>query len=327
MNDEEKIFENIARENRAEEIFKSEDCEIWKMKNSSGDGLITMYNVFPGVIVMYSDFHMSSCISEFDATSTDLLCINHCREGCMESELRAGAYYYIEKGDLCVDIRKYHAGNVNFPLNHYHGIGICFYRPVADKQLANELSNFPVKLSDIQKKFCDNDKPHIIKASKEIEHIFSELYEVPSKIRKEYYRIKVFELLLYLDALEIDKNKFNKPYFYKSQVEKVKNIHELITHNLTYHYTIEELSEKYDISATALKECFKSIYGSPIYKYIQTYRINRAATLLRNGSNENVSQIAGHVGYDSPSKFAAAFKKIMGVTPLQYRKNNSTLPL
>ena len=110
-------------------------------------------------------------------------------------------------------------------------------------------------------------------------------------------------------------------------MEKVKNIHELITNNLAYHYTIEELSEKYDISATALKECFKSIYGSPIYKYIQTYRINRAATLLRNGSNENVSQIAGHVGYDSPSKFAAAFKKTMGVTPLQYRKNNGTLPL
>ena len=74
MNDEEKIFENIARENRAEEIFKSEDCEIWKMKNSSGDGLITMYNVFPGVIVMYQLPDMAGAM----ATPVGLLA--HCDE-------------------------------------------------------------------------------------------------------------------------------------------------------------------------------------------------------------------------------------------------------
>lgn len=42
---------------------------------------------------------------------------------------------------------------------------------------------------------------------------------MPEQIKLPYFRIKVLELLLYLDALELPKDA-EKPYFYKSQVEK-----------------------------------------------------------------------------------------------------------
>ena len=51
---------------------------------------------------------------------------------------------------------------------------------------------------------------------------------MPEQIKLPYFRIKVLELLLYLDALELPKDA-EKPYFYKSQVEKVKAIHRLLT--------------------------------------------------------------------------------------------------
>ena len=101
-----------------------------------------------------------------------------------------------------------------------------------------------------------------------IDHIFQELYAVPEQIKIPYFRIKVLELLLYLDALELPKDA-EKPYFYKSQVEKVKAIHRLLTGELERHYTIAELSEWFSVPATALKECFKSIYGQPINTYIK----------------------------------------------------------
>lgn len=34
----------------------------------------------------------------------------------------------------------------------------------------------------------------------------------------------------------------------------------------------------------------------------------------------NISEIAGRVGYDSPSKFAMAFRRVMGMSPREYRK-------
>ena len=158
-------------------------------------------------------------------------------------------------------------------------------------------------------------------SSKEIEHIFDELYHVDPRIQKGYFRIKVLELLLYLDALELAGRTEERPYFYKSQVEKVKAIQALLTQDPTKKYTLEELSAQFDIALTPMKTCFKSVYGSPIFTYMRNYRMNVAASLLRSDKSLKVAEIAGLVGYDSPSKFAAAFHQVMGKTPLEYRKS------
>ena len=72
---------------------------------------------------------------------------------------------------------------------------------------------------------------------------------------------------------------------------------------------------------TSKKACFKGVYGTSIFAYMRAYRMNRAAVLLRAGGGKSVAEIAGRVGYDSPSKFAAAFKEVMGKSPLEYRKS------
>ena len=55
--------------------------------------------------------------------------------------------------------------------------------------------------------------------------------------------------------------------------------------------------------------------------YMRNYRMNYAASLLRSDKTLKVAEIAGLVGYDSPSKFASAFHQTMGKTPLEYRKS------
>lgn len=152
-----------------------------------------------------------------------------------------------------------------------------------------------------------------------LDHIFQELYAVPEQIKLPYFRIKTLELLLYLDALELPAES-EKPYFYKTQVEKMKAIHRLLTGDLERHYTITELSRRFSIPTTALKECFKSVYGQPINTYMRCLRMDRAALLLRQEPHAGVAEIAGRVGYDSASKFAAAFKAVKGKTPLEYRR-------
>ena len=44
---------------------------------------MTQYDLFPGVSLMYNDFHMESYDSAF-RTTEDLLCIDYCRQGRME---------------------------------------------------------------------------------------------------------------------------------------------------------------------------------------------------------------------------------------------------
>ena len=92
-----------------------------------------------------------------------------------------------------------------------------------------------------------------------------------------------------------------------------------MTNNPERHFTMKELSAKYDISVSALKQCFKGVYGTAIYTYMRNYRMDLAATLLTQ-TDEPITTIAGKVGYTNTSKFSEAFKKVKGKTPLEYRK-------
>ncbi len=300
-------------------VIESEDCRIYRITDGAGDGMMTFYQVFPGVFVIYNDFHMQSCESGFRPDG-DMLCIDHCREGHMEQEIEKGVYSLIRAGDLKVDHRLQHTGHVEFPLQHFHGISIVFQMEQAVKSIPVEIKDFPVDLYSIRQKYCDDRKPFVIPGEKCIEHIFTELYTIPVKIKKHYLKVKIFELLLYLDALELSGAKEERPYFYKTQVEKIKAIHSLLTANLEEHFTLEELAKRFDIPLTTLKSCFKSTYGNSVFAYMRVYRMNYAANLLRQERNLTITQIAGKVGYDSPGKFGTAFCEVMGSTPLAYRK-------
>nr|WP_243174223.1 helix-turn-helix transcriptional regulator [Clostridium cadaveris] len=84
------------------------------------------------------------------------------------------------------------------------------------------------------------------------------------------------------------------------------------------HVTLDQLSEIFHISGTQIKNSFKAVYGVSMYSYIRTQKMQSAALLLKK-NNCKVIEIAGRFGYDNGSKFAKAFKDIMGVTPNEYR--------
>lgn len=98
---------------------------------------------------------------------------------------------------------------------------------------------------------------------------------------------------MYLDALQISESKEERPYFYKGQVEKIKAIHDLITTDLQEHYTMDELAERFQISLTGMKNCFKEVYGDSMYSYLRHYRMNIAATMLRQDSKRGLQKLPG----------------------------------
>lgn len=312
-------MENIADQCRdAVLLAQSDGCQVYRFQNETGEGTITIYKVFPGVILAYNDFHMRYYNSVFQP-ERNLFCIDHCREGRLEYDARDGACSYVEAGDLKLDRRLTHTGRFEMPLSHYHGAMISFDMEIACRTLLQEVKDFPVDLRALQEKFCRDIYPTVIRGGSQIEHIFAELYAVPEKIKRSYFKIKVLELLLFLEALELPDNEKEKPYFYKTQVEKTKAIQQFIIQHMNESYTQEELSKRFDIPQTTMKKCFKSIFGSTIGAYLTECRMNQAAVLLKTERNMSVAEIAGCVGYESPSKFAITFRKQMGMSPVEYR--------
>ena len=66
------------------------------------------------------------------------------------------------------------------------------------------------------------------------------------------------------------------------------------------------------------------MYGVPVFSYIRIQKMQAAALQLIH-TPLTVMEIAAGCGYDNASKFASAFREIMGETPAEYRKMHSQI--
>ena len=89
------------------------------------------------------------------------------------------------------------------------------------------------------------------------------------------------------------------------------------------HYTepvyARELARAAGLSESRLKTLFQEALGLSWVKYLQGYRIHRAAALLSE-STHNVTEAALAVGFESLSHFNATFRSFMGVSPKHYAR-------
>lgn len=295
-------------------------CALYKMDCGDGLGLMTVYQVYPGIQVIYNDFEADGCAWE-ENLDQDILEINHCREGREGSRLLSGSCLYLGEGDLSIHTMDNCAPEMSFPLRHYRGISVLINLKMAAEAPPEILSESGIDILKFKEKFCHDGTCFIMRAKDEIEHIFSELYSVPECLQRPYLKLKVQELLLFLSIVDVSKEKQRAQYT-SPQVELVKEIHKRLTANLQERTTIEELSKEYLINTATLKDTFKGIYGQPIGAYMKEYRIRQAADLLRQ-TQVSIAEIAGQVGYENQSKFASVFRDIMKIAPAEYRKQSS----
>lgn len=105
----------------------------------------------------------------------------------------------------------------------------------------------------------------------------------------------------------------------QSQIDTVRRMHDELVARPEMRITIEELARKYLMNPTTLKELFKAVYGDSLASHIKSHRMEKAAELLSD-SDESVAAIAAAVGYESPSRFSAAFRERYHMLPAEYRK-------
>ncbi len=79
------------------------------------------------------------------------------------------------------------------------------------------------------------------------------------------------------------------------------------------------------MSRTAFALRFKALVGRPPLDYLLRWRMRLAARALSSGQPK-LAEIALSVGYESESAFSAAFRRVMGYSPKQYRLKSGTRP-
>lgn len=105
---------------------------------------------------------------------------------------------------------------------------------------------------------------------------------------------------------------------YSPLVQKVINT---INLNLSDQLSPKSLAAMYYISPSYLSSLFKQDTGTTLTHFINTQRIQRAANLLST-TEQNISVVAEQVGILDVNYFTKMFKKSMGSTPTQYRRQS-----
>lgn len=95
---------------------------------------------------------------------------------------------------------------------------------------------------------------------------------------------------------------------------------------MNQHYkeklTIEELAEMAGLSKNYFISSFKKYMGEPPHTYLKKLRISYAKLLLEF-SEETIAQIAEQCGFQKANTFSTTFKKATGMSPMEYKKNQS----
>ena len=83
---------------------------------------------------------------------------------------------------------------------------------------------------------------------------------------------------------------------------------------------VEELAASCAMSVSYFRKVFARIMGMPPLEYVNRYRINRALNLLR-GTDETVLQVAVQTGFPSVATFDRNFRRYVGKSPAEWRRN------
>ncbi|HET6735183.1 AraC family transcriptional regulator [Mycobacterium sp.] len=87
-------------------------------------------------------------------------------------------------------------------------------------------------------------------------------------------------------------------------------------------WTVSSLADRIGVSRSTLAKRFADLVGEPPLTYLTRWRMTLAADLLVEQRSATIADIARSVGYSDPFGFSAAFKRVRGANPSEFRRRH-----
>jgi len=100
--------------------------------------------------------------------------------------------------------------------------------------------------------------------------------------------------------------------------DPIKKAQDFIEKNYQEKITVEQLASMFALGRRNLERRFKKATANTVVEYIQRVKIEAAKMSLEN-SRENVNEVMYNVGYTDTKAFRSTFKRITGLSPMEYR--------
>lgn len=299
-------------------VYQSNSCTVSRYEDELGSLVKARHTVFPGITLLYKDFHRGSSTIRIGSPGSNILVIEHCLEGRVEFQLNDESFY-LTAGDVVLRRTDGAKRCIHFPAEVYRGINIHIDLEKTPQCLACILTDVDVEPATLLKKFGLEDNTfHFLRKNEHLAHIFKEFYSIPESVKKGYLKVKILEILLFLTGMELPEYDIPKRRLSKTQVRIAKDAHAYLAEHRNKHMTIAELAKHFGTSQSQLKDSFRLVYGTTVQNFICEQKMHSAAVLLRE-TDRKIADIAAEFGYANASKFSTAFQRVLGKTPAQYR--------
>ncbi len=131
-------------------------------------------------------------------------------------------------------------------------------------------------------------------------------------------------------AIDIDRESQSAFVIFKGQKghpdESIKKAQEFIEANYQEKITVEELANMVSMSRRSFERRFKQATGNTVVEYIQRVRIE-AAKRSFEATRNNINEVMYDVGYSDTKAFRTIFRRITGLTPVEYRNKYNKQPV
>ena len=123
-------------------------------------------------------------------------------------------------------------------------------------------------------------------------------------------------------AVDIDRDSQASFMMFKGQKEhddrEILKVQEFIEENYQEKITVDELAARVSIGRRSFERRFKKATNNTVVEYMQRVKIEAAKRSFES-SRKNINEVMFDVGYTDTKAFRTIFKKITGLTPVEYR--------
>lgn len=130
-------------------------------------------------------------------------------------------------------------------------------------------------------------------------------------------------------AIDIDRQSQGAFAMFKGQKDhpdkEIRKAQEFIEQQIHDRISVDELARKFGIGRRTFERRFRLATNNTVLEYIQRVRIESAKRSFEN-SRKNINEVMYEVGYSDSKAFRTIFKKITGLTPVEYRNKYNKQP-
>lgn len=157
--------------------------------------------------------------------------------------------------------------------------------------------------------------------SGELKEILLKIYK--SSGEKAYHHIQMVGYL-YLFLSVLIRCSVNSNYNVDISLEYIKKAVDYVAENYEKQITVNDIANCLGVSRSHLYRVFVNHLSKSPKAYLEEYRIRQAGVLLRQ-TTMMINEVANSVGYEDQLHFSKMFKKLMEVSPREYRKTHRGL--